>query len=80
MAVMDEGTRAACWADFMREGGVAISKSELRAAVDALDDWFDANAATLNLVLPVEARTGLTTTQKARLLRAVIARRYLSGV
>lgn len=80
MAVMDSTARAACWADFMREDGVSITKDDLRAAVDALDDWFDANGATLNLVLPVEARNGLTTTQKARLLRAVIARRYLSGV
>jgi Ni2+-binding GTPase involved in maturation of urease and hydrogenase len=64
----------------MREDGVSITKADLRAAVDALDDWFDANAATLNTALPVAARNGLTTTQKARLLRAVIARRYLSGV
>ena len=80
MATMDEGNRAGCWAEFMREGGVSITKAELRAAVGALDDWFDTNAATLNTALPVAARTGLSTPQKARLLRAVIARRYLSGV
>ena len=80
MAVMDESARLACWAESMREDGVSITKADLRAAVDALDDWFDANAATLNTALPVAARNGLTTTQKARLLRAVIARRYLSGV
>jgi hypothetical protein len=78
---MVEQDRAGCWAEFMRDDGVAIAKGDLRAAVNALDDWFDANASTtLNNALPVAARTGLTTTQKARLLRAVIARRYLAGV
>ncbi len=80
MAVMDETNRSDCWRDYMREGGVAITKSELREAVDALDDWFDANATTLNSALPLAARTGLSTTEKARLLRAVIAKRYLTGV
>jgi len=80
MAVLSEQDRLTAWAEFMREGGVSITKADLRAAVDALDDWFDANAATLNTALPLAARNGLTTTQKARLLRAVIARRYLSGV
>jgi len=67
-------------ADYIREDGVSITKADLRAAFNALDDWFDTNAATLNAVLPVAARTGLSTAQKARLLRAVIAKRYLSGV
>lgn len=79
MAVMSNQSRQDCWTDFMREDGVAITKADLRAAIDALDDWFDSNAATLNAVLPVAARTGLTTPQKARLLRAVIAKRYLTG-
>jgi hypothetical protein len=81
MATMVEQDRAGCWSEFMREDGVSITKADLRAAVNALDDWFDANASTtLNNALPVAARNGLTTTQKARLLRAVIARRYLAGV
>lgn len=63
--------------DFMREGGVAITKAELRAAMDALDDWFDTNAATLNNTLPAAAKAGLTVKQKARLLKAVITKRYL---
>lgn len=79
MAVMSNLSRAECQAEYIREEGVAITKADLRAAVDALDDWFDANAATLNSVLPLAARQGLSVPQKARLLRAVIAKRYLTG-
>ena len=79
MALMSNQDRLECWRDYIREDGVSVSKDDLRAAIDALDVWFDTNAATLNAVLPVAARTGLTTPQKARLLRAVIAKRYLTG-
>jgi len=45
--------------------------------VDALDDFMDQNATALNNALPVTARTNLTTPQKAAVLSAVIAKRYL---
>ncbi len=79
MAVMSENDRAATWVAYMREAGVAITKADLRAAVNAIDDWFDTNASVLNAALPVAARNGLTTEQKARLLKAVITQRYLVG-
>lgn len=79
MAVLSAQDRLDAVADYIREDGVSITKADLRAAFNALDDWFDANAATLNAVIPQPARSGLSTSQKARLMRAVIAKRYLSG-
>ena len=79
MAVLTDDQRRAAWAEMMRLGGVSITKADLRAGFDAIDDWFDSNAATLNNALPVAARTGLTTPQKALLLSLVIRARYDVG-
>jgi hypothetical protein len=48
----------------------------LQEAVDAVDSWLDANAASLNVAIPVAARTTLTVKQKAQLLVYVIRRRF----
>jgi conjugal transfer/entry exclusion protein len=49
----------------------ALTKSDLQAAVNAADDWTDANASSFNTALPAAARTALTTEQKALLLAIV---------
>lgn len=85
MAQMSDADRAACNAEYMRElsnarealGGV--TKADLRAAVNGLDAYLDANAAAINNAIPQPARAALTTAQKARLLMFVVARRYLTG-
>jgi hypothetical protein len=59
---------------------VALTKADLRAAVNAIDTWLDSNASALNAALPQPARGALTTAQKAQLLQFVVARRYLTGV
>lgn len=81
MAVLSEQDRFDTWAEWMRQNAeaVTISKTDLRAAFDAIDDWFDTNAATLNNALPAAAKAGLSQPQKAALLSAVIAKRYLKG-
>lgn len=53
-----------------------LTKPDIRAAVVAVDAWADANAASFNAALPQPARGVLTVRQKARLLMAVIQRRY----
>jgi hypothetical protein len=53
-----------------------IDKPALRAAVDAADAWVDSNAASFNSALPVAARTRLSARQKAKVLLAVIERRF----
>lgn len=85
MATMTTTDRAAVHADFMRDLSrilepCGVLKADLRAAVDALDQFLSDNAATINTAIPQPARGGLTTVQKARLLMFVIQRRYLTGV
>lgn len=84
MAVMTSPQRAEAWADMMREMSderetVTIVKPDLRAALDAADQWVSDNAASFNTALPVAARNGLTATQKARLLVWVVRKRFQLG-
>lgn len=80
MAVLSDNDRADLVAvisrdlSYLREA-LALTKAQLRAAVDAADNWADANAAEYNAALPVAARTALTANQKARLLMYVIRQR-----
>lgn len=55
---------------------VGITKLELRAAVDALDDFLETNASAINTAIPQPARSSLTVSQKARLLAYVTLRRF----
>lgn len=85
MAVLSDNDRAELWAEFMRElsrdrdSVGAITKADLRAAVNALDDYLHTNASAINTAIPQPARGVLTASQKARLLRAVITQRYVKG-
>lgn len=82
MAVLPDADRLALWADLMREISRfseplgALTKADLRAALDAADGWADANASSYNTALPQPARGVLTAKQKARLLMFVIRRRF----
>lgn len=81
MAVLPAGDRTSLRRDFASELSGSrtpcnTSKSDLQAAVDAVDGWLDANAASLNAAIPVAARTSLTVKQKAQLLVYVIRRRF----
>lgn len=82
MSTMDRtSVGAAFQSDASRslEGVAGVTKSDVQAAVAAADDWVVANASSFNSALPVAARTGLTTAQKARLLLYVIKKRYEVG-
>lgn len=48
---------------------------ELKAAVDAVDGWVDANQASYNTALPVPFKTTATAQQKALLLVYVVMKR-----
>lgn len=82
MAVLSDNERgglsALLQSDSSRERVVfsGLTKADLRAAVNAADDWADTNANSFNAALPVVTRTNLTAKQKARLLLYVIQRRY----
>jgi hypothetical protein len=79
MAALSENDRAGVWAEYMREGdgSPTITKAQLRAVVDAIDDWVEANATSFNSAIPQPQRGELTTKQKAALLVYVVARRHL---
>jgi len=81
MAVLSETERAAAWRDCMDAMSKAaencgITKVQLRAAIDAADQWADDNSASFNSALPTAARNTLTAKQKARILMLVVARRF----
>lgn len=81
MAFLNAGDRLAVSAQLMsdasaRRDALALTKGDLRAAVNAIDDWVDANAAAFNSAIPLPARTALTAKMKAELLLFVVRRRY----
>lgn len=82
MAVLSEENRKEVWAEFMRNSDVfdGLTKSDLRAAVDAIDAFLNSSAAAINNAIPQPARGALTATQKAKLLVHVIEKRYIRGV
>lgn len=84
MAALSSADRQELWAEYQLEiskarEALGLSKADLRAAVDAIDDWLNTNAAALNSAIPQPARGALSTPQKARLLNAVVRQRYLKG-
>lgn len=56
-------------------GWNGLSAADVRAAINAIDDWADANAAEFNTAIPQPARGALTVRQKTQLLMYVIRRR-----
>lgn len=82
MATLSPAERQALWAEFMRrlsrerQQVGALTKVDLRAAVDAIDDWIDANAGSVNAAIPLPARSALTAKQKALLFFSVADRRF----
>lgn len=77
MAVLDATSRARAVAQWMRDNAepVSITKAQLRAALDATDQWIEDNAAGFNLALPQPARGQLSATQKTLLFVYVAMRR-----
>lgn len=84
MAVLTAQQRIDCAADWQRNFApgetIAVTKADLKAALDAIDNWVDANAASFNTSIPQPARANLTAAQKARLLLYVVRKRFEGGV
>jgi hypothetical protein len=80
VAVMSAEERRRTWAHLMREwdralGGIPVNKVDLRAAVDAADQWADDNAASFNTALPQPFKGAASIGMKSLLLCYVIMRR-----
>jgi len=82
MAVLSDAERGALHAESyasvsaIRESTGSLTKADLRAAIDALDSFLDANATAINNAIPQPARSILTTGQKARLLAYIALKRW----
>jgi hypothetical protein len=79
MAILSTADRAALHGDWMRANTIpcgALTKAQLRAAIDAIDQWVDDNATAFNNAIPQPARGALSTKQKAHLLASVVERRW----
>jgi len=82
MAVLTEAERRRAWAEFMydrlnSDGTLStLLKTDIKAAVDAIDDFLNGNMSGLNNALPEPAKSVLTVKQKALLLMYVVGRRY----
>lgn len=83
MAALSDNDRAAVWLQWMRENKEAITgaltKAEIRDAVNGLDDFLNTNASSINSAIPQPARGVLSQAQKAALLSVVVFKRYGSG-
>jgi len=81
MALLPENDRVNQWAEFMREVSDArdpcsFTKIELRAAIDAIDQWIEDNAVSFNQALPVAFRTKATARQKMKLFVKLLEGRF----
>lgn len=77
---MSSPERAACTTAYMRElsrvaSALGVTKANLRAAVDAADQWCDDNATSFNTALPTAFRNAANASQKNLLLTYVLRRR-----
>lgn len=79
MAVLASADRKQASYDFVYidvETSLAITKPEVRAAVDAVDQWIEDNKVSYNNALPTAAKNNLTAKQKSKLLRIVLRKRW----
>lgn len=79
MAALSVAERAALTAEIQRTPDCpgAITKAQLRAVYDALDDWWETTGAALgNAAIPLPQRTSMTTRQKAAVFMRLLRRKY----
>ena len=82
MATMTDNDRIAAWAEYVQDLSAEIDLStgtlltEVRAAIDAADQWVDDNRASFNGALSEPFQTWATPRQKAQLLMLVVLRRF----
>lgn len=77
MAVLDATNRSRTGFQWMRDNlaTTAFTKPDLAAAVNATDDWIEANQGAFNTALPAAFRTNATLAQKTLLFCYVAMRR-----
>ncbi len=81
MAVLSDGDRVIVWAKYMEDTSsdritIGMSKPELRAAVNGVDDWVNDNAVSFNNAFPEPSKSALTNKEKVALLTRVVYKRW----
>lgn len=78
MTILIDSDRAALSAEIQRGANCpgGLTKAQLRAVVNAMDDWWETVALAGNAAIPQPQRGILTTKQKAALFMLVLRRRY----
>lgn len=81
MATLDEADRQRVWRGLMRYllFGWSGLKADLRAAVDATDNWIEGNQGSYNVALPQPFRGAANDVQKTILFCAVALARVGIG-
>ena len=81
MAQLTDDQRRDIWAEWMRVNNepVSVTKADLRAAFNALDDFLETNKTAINNAIPQPARGELSARQKAWILARVIEQRFKVG-
>ena len=81
MAVMDETQRKACTKAWIlrvyvsRNATAKLDTIALKAAVDAVDQWFENNVGSLNAALPEPFKSTATGEEKTMMLVHVVMKR-----
>lgn len=78
MVALTEQEKVAVWRILMAQAQApgSVTKTEFRAAVDAVDTWVENNAAAFNTALPQPYRGAASAAQKAALLAAVALKKH----
>lgn len=78
MAALSDADRAALTAEIQRTDDCpgALTKPQLRAVYNALDDWWESVMASGNAAIPQPQRGLLTTKQKAAIFFTLLRRKY----
>ena len=78
MAVLSEADRVDAWASWMQDNpdDTPFAKQELRDALNATDNWIQANQASFVAALPEPFSSQSTLDQKVRLFTYVVAKRW----
>ena len=85
MATLLDGDRGDVWAEIMQELSdkhfpAGFNKTDLRAAVDAADQWVSDNESSYNTSLPEPFKSTASAKGKALVLTYVLVKRYVRGV
>jgi hypothetical protein len=82
MAVLPDANRIEIWTKWMQDLSSrladtgTLSKADMRAAVNATDDWIETNQASYNTALPAAFAAAATAKQKAELFMLVALKKF----